>query len=134
MSYDPASYSKDTGDRFCKLVDIVAHLRSEEGCLWDREQTMKSMKENLIEEAEEVIEAVENEDMPELSEELGDLLLQVVFYAQIAREEDLFTIDDVNEQIVEKLIRRHPHVFADLEVNSTEEILANWEEIKKQEK
>ncbi|MFP4687944.1 MAG: MazG family protein [bacterium] len=134
MSYNPTYYSKDTEGSFRSLVDIVAHLRSEEGCMWDREQTMESMKDNLLEEADEVIEAIEEKDMNGLCEELGDLLLQVVFYAQLAREEGLFTIDEVNKQIVEKLIRRHPHVFADTEVESTEEILSNWEKIKKNEK
>ncbi len=119
---------------FSELVDIVAHLRSKEGCEWDREQTFESMKPHLLEEANEVIEAIENKNHENLAEELGDLLLHVVFLSQIAGEKDKFTISNVLKQINSKLKRRHPHVFGDVEVEGPEEIIANWEKIKQEEK
>ena len=134
MSYSPDNYPTNTSGRFKALVDLVAHLRSDEGCMWDREQTMQSMQDNLLEETHEVIEAVRENDMAGLEEELGDLLLQVVFYAQLGREKNKFDIRSVLNGVIEKLIRRHPHVFDGLEVESTEEILANWEKIKTREK
>jgi len=117
-----------------ELIDIVKILRSENGCQWDREQTHASLKPNMLEEAYEAVDAIDNDDMKHLKEELGDVLLQVVLHSQIADEEKAFNIDDVACEIKEKLIRRHPHVFGNVEVNSTEEILENWEAIKKQEK
>lgn len=119
---------------FEELVSVVALLRSENGCPWDREQTFESLKKCLFDESEEVFEAVDNKDMENLCEELGDVLLQVLMYSQIAAEKNLFSLDDVVDGICEKLIRRHPHVFGDKKVNSVEEGLALWNEIKKQEK
>ena len=123
---------------FDELKETVRRLRAEDGCPWDREQTHGSLKAPVIEEAAEVICGIniyEKTGNPEnLKEELGDLLLQVVMQAQIAEEEGLFTLDDVVRGINEKMIRRHPHVFGDAKVNNSGEVLANWEEIKKQEK
>lgn len=117
-----------------ELIKTVAILRSENGCQWDREQTHASLKPNMLEEAYEAVDAIDNNDMKHLKEELGDVLLQVVLHSQIAKEEGAFSIDDVAKELNAKLIRRHPHVFGDLEVNSTKEILENWEQIKQQEK
>lgn len=117
-----------------QLIETVNILRSENGCKWDREQTHKTLRPNMIEEAYEAVDAIDNNDMKHLKEELGDVLLQVVLHSQIAKEEGSFTIEDVAKEINEKLIRRHPHVFDGLEVNSTQEILDNWEQIKNQEK
>ncbi|NLC38561.1 MAG: nucleoside triphosphate pyrophosphohydrolase, partial [Clostridia bacterium] len=116
------------------LVQVMATLRSGEGCPWDREQTHESLKRYLIEETYEVLEAIELKDMHKLCEELGDLLLQIVFHGQIAAENGYFDLNDVIRLIVEKMIRRHPHVFADVKVDSAEEVLCNWEEIKAEEK
>lgn len=117
-----------------ELIKIVEMLRSENGCQWDREQTHASLKPNMLEEAYEAVDAINNNDMKHLKEELGDVLLQVVLHSQIADEEKAFNIDDVAKEIKEKLIRRHPHVFGEVQVNSTQEILDNWEAIKKEEK
>lgn len=117
-----------------ELIEIVSVLRSENGCQWDREQTHASLKPNMIEEAYEAVDAIDNNDMKHLKEELGDVLLQVVLHSQIAKEEGAFDIEDVAKILKEKLIRRHPHVFGNVEVNSTKEILDNWEQIKLEEK
>ena len=119
---------------FDDLIGIIGELRSDHGCPWDKEQTFESLKKCLADEAQEVFEAVDNKDMENLCEELGDVLLQVVLYSQIAKEAGAFTIDDVIDGISEKMVRRHPHVFGDIEVNSPEEALALWKEIKLQEK
>ena len=119
---------------FDDLIGIIAELRSDHGCPWDKEQTFESLKKCLADEAQEVFEAVDNKDMENLCEELGDVLLQVVLYSQIAKEAGAFTIDDVIDGISKKMVRRHPHVFGDIEVNSPEEALALWKEIKFQEK
>ena len=103
---------------FEKLVSIMAQLRSVEGCPWDKEQTHNTLRPYLIEEAYEVLEALDLGDDQSFKEELGDLLLQVVFHAQIATEEDRFTIEDISQHIVDKLIRRHPHVFGEVEANT----------------
>jgi tetrapyrrole methylase family protein/MazG family protein len=116
-----------------RLVDVMKRLRSPGGCPWDREQTHESLKPYLLEEAYEVLSAIDMHDDEELKEELGDLLLQIVFHAQLADEENRFSIDDVAESIVKKLIRRHPHVFSEVKVNGSEEVLQNWEKIKKDE-
>ncbi len=116
------------------LVDIMTKLRSEDGCPWDRKQTHESLRPYLIEECYEVLEALEKEDMALLEEELGDLLLQVVFHSQLTKEQGYFDISDVIGGICTKLINRHPHVFADTEVKSSEQVLKNWEEIKRNEK
>ncbi|MDI6812114.1 MAG: nucleoside triphosphate pyrophosphohydrolase [Desulfitobacteriaceae bacterium] len=119
---------------FRKLTEIMEKLRSPGGCPWDREQTHVSLKPYLIEESYEVLEAIENQDMYNLCEELGDLLLQVVFHAQIAHEANVFTVNDVLREITEKLVRRHPHVFANGKANTSGEVVRAWEEIKKEEK
>lgn len=123
---------------FERLVDIVAHLRAEDGCPWDRQQTHTSLKPEVIEEAAEVVCGIniydETGNPDNLREELGDLLLQVVMHAQIAGEEGLFTIEDVCKDIADKMVRRHPHVFGEVTVSDNGEILDNWNAIKKQEK
>ena len=118
---------------FDELVDVMARLRRKDGCPWDREQSHESLKPYIIEETYEVLDAIDRKDDDELREELGDLLLQIVFHAQIAAEQSRFTIDDVATAIVEKLKRRHPHVFGNVEVEDSREVLRNWEEIKKEE-
>lgn len=119
---------------FQDLNGIIAKLRSEEGCPWDREQTYESLRNCLVDETQEVLEAVDKHDMENLCEELGDVLLLVMLNSQIAREAGDFTIDDVVDGICRKMIRRHPHVFGGAKVNSAEEGLALWNEIKAQEK
>ena len=116
------------------LLKIMELLRAPGGCPWDREQTHKSIRRDLLEEAYEVAEAIDQESPEHLREELGDLLLQVVFHAVLAQEEGLFDLDDVAGGICKKLIYRHPHVFGDVTVDSTGEVLKNWEELKKKEK
>src|SRR5258708_29825968 len=101
-----------TGERFERLVGIMARLRAPDGCPWDREQSFDTIKPYLLEETYEVLEAIDNRDWTGLADELGDLMLQAVFFAQMASEEDKFRIDDSLDAITEKLIRRHPHVFA----------------------
>ena len=114
--------------------DIVARLRGPDGCPWDREQTHQSLRTHLLEEAYEVLAALDANDAKALSEELGDLLLQILLHAQIATEEGEFRVPDVVRQIVAKLIRRHPHVFANRKVADSQEVLRNWEQIKREEK
>lgn len=121
------------GEKFDHLVAIMARLRSETGCIWDRQQTHASLRQYLLEEAYEVLEAIDHEDHGELGKELGDLLLQVVFHAQIAHEHGRFDIAHVLDNISEKMIRRHPHVFGDEKVNSVAEQKLRWEELKLQE-
>jgi tetrapyrrole methylase family protein/MazG family protein len=117
-----------------RFIQIVARLRAPDGCPWDREQTHESLKSNLIEEAYEFLEAVDEHSSSKMREELGDLLLQVILHAQIATDEGRFTIDDVAREIGEKIIRRHPHVFGDVTVKDSQEVTANWEKIKAKEK
>ncbi len=117
-----------------KLIETVRILRSPDGCQWDREQTHKSLKPNMLEEAYEAVDAIDSGDMSNLKEELGDVLLQVVLHSQIADDEGEFNIDDVSKELNEKLIHRHPHVFGNQKVNSTDEILNNWDKLKKEEK
>lgn len=119
---------------FDDLVEIVRILRAPNGCMWDREQTHESIRRNFIEETYEVIEAIDTKDTELLKEELGDVLLQVVFHACIEQENNVFDINDVADGVCKKLIYRHPHVFAKTDVNSTEEILTNWEALKQKEK
>lgn len=119
---------------FDAFVKTIADLRGENGCPWDIEQTHESLKECLVEEANEVLEAIDKQDDDNLREELGDVLLQVVMHAQIAAEEGRFTIEDVVQGVNEKMIRRHPHVFGDAKVESVEEGLSLWEQIKQEEK
>lgn len=119
---------------FQKLIDIMARLRGPNGCPWDREQTPQTLKPYLVEETYEVLDALDDDDDDEIVEELGDLLLQIVFHAQIASEENRFTIEDVAEAISEKLIRRHPHIFGDVEANDADQVVKNWQAIKTREK
>ena len=118
---------------FNTLVQIIARLRGPQGCPWDREQTHSSIKGNLVEEAFEALEAIDEEDMGKLCEELGDLLMQIVLHAQMASEEKQFDISDVVRQINEKLIRRHPHVFGDAKAADAKQVIAKWEELKREE-
>ena len=119
---------------FQTLIDIVEKLRAPGGCPWDREQTHESLKRNLLEEAHEALEAIDDGDPSVLSEELGDLLVQIAFHADIARESGTFDMGDVVERINRKLIRRHPHVFADEMVSDAREVERNWERIKAEER
>lgn len=124
---------KTDKDPFQSLVAIMERLRSEKGCPWDREQTRESLKPYLIEETYEVLEALDKDEPDKIKEELGDLLFQILFHAQVAKEQGEFDINDVLVSNTEKMIHRHPHVFADKSVSSSKEVLANWEEIKKNE-
>lgn len=126
--------NNDQNELFGLLVETLAHLRSPDGCIWDREQDHDSIKKNMVEEAYEAVEAIENKDYQSLKEELGDLLLQVVFHSQIAIEKNEFNLSDVIREIIKKLYRRHPHVFGDKNFSSSAEILTSWEEIKKTER
>ncbi len=122
---------------FDELKEVVRRLRAEDGCPWDRKQTHQSLKPACIEEAAEVLCGInvyeKTGNAANLKEELGDLLLQVVMHAQLAEEEGIFTLNDVVEGIKEKMIRRHPHVFGNTKVEGAEEVILNWEEIKKKE-
>jgi len=130
---DEAS-SLSAGARFQRLVEIMARLRAPGGCPWDREQTYDSIKPYTVEETYEVMDAIDRRDFQSLAEELGDLTLQVVFYAQMAAEEGRFTVSDALDAINEKLIRRHPHVFADGDAKTSDQVLKRWDEIKTEEK
>src|SRR5437899_12606990 len=120
--------------RFDHVVEIMARLRGEGGCPWDRKQTRESLKPYLVEEAYEVLETIEKQDESKLKEELCDVLLQVLFHAQIGRERQTFTIEDVLRTLADKLVRRHPHVFGETTVKDAAEVVHRWEEIKRQEK
>lgn len=119
---------------FDDLLKVMKILRSENGCLWDRAQDHKSIRQSFIEETYEVCEAIDTEDSDLLKEELGDVLFQVVFHAEIERERGVFSIDDVIDGICKKMIYRHPHVFGDVKVSETDEILTNWDALKMTEK
>ena len=119
---------------FYDLVDIIAKLRGEKGCPWDREQTHESLKKAMLEEAYETVDAIDSKDIENLKEELGDVLLQAVFHAQIERERNVFDIDDVTDGICKKMIYRHPHIFSNEKAENSQEVLDNWEELKKKEK
>ncbi len=119
---------------FQQLIDIMAKLRGSDGCPWDKKQTADTIKGHLIEEVYEVVEAINKKDYKELKEELGDLLLQIVFHSQIAKEKNEFEIKDVINAINKKLIRRHPHIFAGKKLVGIDEVLKHWEETKKQER
>jgi len=123
-----------TGEQFERAVAIMARLRGPGGCPWDREQTFASIKPYTVEEAYEVLEAIDQQDWQELAGELGDLLLQVLFYAQMASEDGKFSVDDVLDRLCNKLVGRHPHVFGDVKAETSAEVLRNWEAIKKEEK
>jgi ATP diphosphatase len=123
-----------TGERFERAVEIMARLRAPGGCPWDREQSFDTIKPYTLEETYEVLEAIDNRDWPELTGELGDLLLQVLFYSQMAREEGHFSIDDVLDRLANKLVDRHPHVFGEVKADTPAEVLRNWEALKSEEK
>jgi len=126
--------SDSTGEKFQKLVSIMARLRAPGGCPWDREQTFDTIKPYTLEETYEVLDAIDRRDFANLAEELGDFVLQAVFYAQMASEEGRFTIGDSLDAINEKLIRRHPHVFAEENAESPKDVLRIWGEVKAAEK
>ena len=128
------SFSEQELGKFQTLMDIVARLRAPGGCPWDREQTHESLKRNLLEESYEVIEAIDQGDPAVLSEELGDLLVQVAFHSDIAKEAGDFQLEDVLREINAKLVRRHPHVFADGHAKDAREVERNWEQIKAEER
>jgi MazG family protein len=122
------------GERFQRLVDIMSRLRAPGGCPWDREQTFDTIKPYLLEETYEVLDSIDARDWPALADELGDLLLQSVFFAQMASEQDLFRIEGSLDAIINKLIRRHPHVFGDAHAKTAEQVRERWDEIKAAEK
>lgn len=124
----------DAGEKFQKLVAVMSQLRRPGGCPWDRKQTFDTIKSYLLEETYEVMDAIDERDWHSLAEELGDLLLQPVFLAEMAAEQGLFTISDSLDAINEKLVRRHPHVFGNAVAETPEDVKQHWEEIKKQEK
>lgn len=126
--------SPTTGERFERAVAIMARLRAPGGCPWDREQTFDSIKPFTLEETYEVLEAIDNRDWEELSGELGDLLLQVLFYSEMSKEQGTFTIDEVLEKLSAKLVNRHPHVFGDVQAETASQVVRNWEAIKAEEK
>ena len=123
-----------TGEQFERAVSIMARLRAPGGCPWDREQTFDSIKPYTLEETYEVLEAIDNRDWDELQGELGDLLLQVLFYSEMAQEEKRFAIGDVLDRLSDKLVRRHPHVFGDATAETSADVLRNWETLKAEEK
>jgi MazG family protein len=123
-----------TGERFERAVAIMARLRGPGGCPWDREQTFDSIKPYTLEETYEVLEAIDNRDWNELASELGDLLLQVLFYAEMAGEQRTFSIDDVLDRLSNKLVDRHPHVFGDVKAETSSAVLRNWEALKAEER
>jgi MazG family protein len=123
-----------TGERFERAVSIMARLRAPGGCPWDLEQTFDSIKPYTLEETYEVLEAIDNRDWDELPGELGDLLLQVLFYAQMAKDQGTFSIDEVLDRLCTKLVDRHPHVFGDVKAETSSEVLRNWQALKAEEK
>jgi MazG family protein len=129
-----ATHPTTTGERFERLVGIMARLRTPGGCPWDREQNFDTIKPYLVEETYEVLDAIDRRDWPGLAEELGDLMLEAVFFAQMAAEENKFRIDDSLDAVAEKLIRRHPHVFGDASAKTADDVVRRWDEIKADEK
>jgi MazG family protein len=126
--------SSEEGRRLLELVKVMARLRGPNGCPWDREQTHETLSRHLLEESHELLEAIDRGDSDAIRDELGDLLLQVVFHAQMAADDDRWDVDDVARGLVEKLVHRHPHVFGDVEVSGSEEVLTNWEKLKAEER
>jgi tetrapyrrole methylase family protein/MazG family protein/ATP diphosphatase len=131
---EPRPVADQSGDTFPRLVELMQRLLATDGCPWDREQDFRSLRRYILEEACEVIDAIDAEDSKELCEEIGDLTLQVVFMCELGRREGTFGPDDAIRAIIEKLVRRHPHVFGETQVANAEEVLKNWEAIKSQEK
>jgi MazG family protein len=129
-----ATHPTTTGERFERLVGIMARLRAPGGCPWDREQNFDTIKPYLVEETYEVLDAIDRRDWPGLAEELGDLMLEALFFAQMAAEENKFRIDDSLDAVAEKLIRRHPHVFGDASAKTAGDVVRRWDEIKADEK
>jgi uncharacterized protein YabN with tetrapyrrole methylase and pyrophosphatase domain len=125
---------KSTGSPIGDVLELMRRLRAPDGCPWDREQDHHTLRRHAIEEVYELLDAIEAEDEHEMIEELGDLLLQIVFHCQLGRERGAFDFGLVCRRLVEKLVHRHPHVFGDLEVREVEQVLANWEQIKRAEK
>lgn len=119
---------------FTEMMNIIAKLRGPEGCLWDRKQTLESLTTNILEEAKEISEAVKSQDIDNLREELGDLLMVIFMEIEIAREKGLFSYSEVLTGAIDKFVRRHPHVFGDVKVNTPEEALAAWKKMKEEEK
>ena len=119
---------------FNELVEVIAKLRAPDGCPWDREQTHKTLRPNMLEEAYEAVDAIDSGDMNNLKEELGDVLLQVVLHAQIASEENAFDIEDVARELKDKLIHRHPHVFGSAKVKSADDVMVNWDKLNRKKK
>ncbi|MBR1681029.1 nucleoside triphosphate pyrophosphohydrolase, partial [bacterium] len=117
-----------------ELIEVIRVLRSENGCPWDREQTHTSLRPNMIEEAYEAVDAIDEKDPAHLREELGDVLLQVLLHSQIASEAGEFTLEDVAKELKDKLIHRHPHVFGNTKVSGADEVLINWDKLKQEEK
>lgn len=134
MTQSKEDVSADVAARFAELVALVARLRGPEGCPWDREQSHESIKGLVVEEAYEVVEAIDEGDDKELAAELGDLLLQVVFHSEIAAAESRFGVKDVIAALADKLVRRHPHVFGDEKAGTSGEVLKNWEALKEAER
>ncbi|MBO8157673.1 MAG: nucleoside triphosphate pyrophosphohydrolase [Bacillaceae bacterium] len=132
--YVPPAENQLLNHQFQRLREVIAELRGPNGCPWDQKQTHESLKPYLIEEAYEVLEAIDDEDDDKIAEELGDVLLQIMLHSQIGEDDGYFSVDDVIRYITEKMIRRHPHVFGDVSAQTAEEVADNWEEIKKQEK
>jgi MazG family protein len=135
VSDEPVSgRAAEAGRKFAELVGLMMRLRAPGGCPWDRKQTFDTIKSYLLEETYEVLDAIDRRDWPGLAEELGDLLLQPVFFAEMAAEDGLFTISDALQAINRKLIRRHPHVFGEAKADTPEDVKQRWDEIKKEEK
>src|SRR5690242_1088020 len=134
LSFKVFASMPTTGERFERAVSIMARLRAPGGCPWDREQTFDSIKPYTLEETYEVLEAIDNRDWDELPGELGDLLLHVLFYAQMAKDDGTFSIDDVLDRLADKLIGRHPHVFGEVKAETSSEVLRNWQSLKAREK
>jgi len=134
MTVNSDAATGSTGAKFERLVEIMATLRGPNGCPWDKQQDFDSLKPMLVEETYEVLEAIDNRDFDSLAEELGDVLLHIVFHARLAGEQGKFDIDAVIDRICDKLVRRHPHVFGSATAGSPEEVIKNWEAIKAQEK
>lgn len=130
----PSTDGSKAGEKFQRLVEIMARLRAPDGCPWDRQQTFDTIKAYLLEETYEVLEAIDNRNWEQLAEELGDLMLQAVFLAQMASEQNLFRIADSLDSINDKLVRRHPHVFGDARAETPAEVKRRWDEIKAAEK